>query len=190
MSRDDTVNCIQGINQWLCMFCLYDNLPFIHLDNDEYSDVINENFISAVPQMFNKKCTNMGTDVNSNLSIIRSNIRSLSRNINSFLSFISNLIIDFDFVCLSETWLKESNYRPPSTEIEVFNSHMENILSIIKIENKLNYITGDFNIDLLKKDTHAPSSAFLELLYSYGYLPLINKPTRVTNSSATIIDHI
>ena len=77
-----------------------------------------------------------------------------------------------------------------STEIEVFNSHMENILSIIKIENKLNYITGDFNIDLLKTDTHAPSSAFLELLYSYGYLPLINKPTRVTNSSATIIDHI
>ena len=116
MSRDDSVNFIQGISQWLCMFCMYVNLPFIHLDNDEYSDVINENFISAVPQMlsdldnlvfdpfdisgesenlnicdndpdlhffndlrhvfncayytedgFNKKCTNMGTDVNSEL---------------------------------------------------------------------------------------------------------------------------
>ena len=50
MSRDDSVNFIQGISQWLCPFCLYDNLPFIHLDNDEYSDVINEKFISAVPQ--------------------------------------------------------------------------------------------------------------------------------------------
>ena len=60
---------------------------------------------------FNQKCTNMGTDVNSNLSFIHSNICRISRNINSFLSFISNLINDFDFVCLSEKWLKESNFE-------------------------------------------------------------------------------
>ena len=48
---------------------------------------------------------------------------------------------------------------------------------------------GDFNIDLLKFRTHETND-LLELMIGKGYLPLITKPTRVTEHSATLIDHI
>ena len=37
----------------------------------------------------------------------------------------------------------------PNSEIDAFNSHLNNILSIIKSENKIAYISRDFNINLL-----------------------------------------
>lgn len=49
---------------------------------------------------------------------------------------------------------------------------------------------GDFNINLLKVDKHVPSSEFLECMYTMSYIPLISKPTRVTATSATLIDNI
>ena len=49
---------------------------------------------------------------------------------------------------------------------------------------------GDFNINLLNIDTHLPSSEFIESFYSFGIFPLINKPTRVTDNSTTLIDNI
>ena len=48
---------------------------------------------------------------------------------------------------------------------------------------------GDFNIDLLKADIHRPIHGYLELLYSYSRLPTIYKSTRITESTATIIDN-
>ena len=56
-------------------------------------------------------------------------------------------------------------------------------------ENKSCFITGDFNINLLNY-VHPSSQAFLDLIYSYSFLPLINKPTRITNTSATLIDNL
>ena len=52
------------------------------------------------------------------------------------------------------------------------------------------YIMGDFNIDLLKDDSHKPVHEYLNLVYSYSFIPTIYKPTRITESSATIIDNI
>ena len=49
---------------------------------------------------------------------------------------------------------------------------------------------GDYNLDLLKNETHLPTSKFLDLMYSCSFLPLIHKPTRVTNQTATLIDNI
>ncbi len=46
------------------------------------------------------------------------------------------------------------------------------------------------NIDLLKFGSHRKTSDYLDNLFSYGYLPLITRPTRVSKSSATLIDHI
>ena len=46
------------------------------------------------------------------------------------------------------------------------------------------------NIDLFKHDVHRPTSEFLDTMYSHNVYPLITKPTRVTSSSATLIDHI
>ena len=64
------------------------------------------------------------------------------------------------------------------------------MLSKTKRENKQVYIMGDFNINLLNSEKHNLTSEFLQLMYSNSYLPLINKPTRVTATTATLIDNI
>ena len=66
---------------------------------------------------------------------------------------------------------------------------MSNILDILNNENKLCYIMGDFNINLFNHEVHAPTCNFLNLMFLHSYIPLINKPTRVTNQSATLIDN-
>ena len=49
---------------------------------------------------------------------------------------------------------------------------------------------GDFNINLLESERCNPVETFVNLNHSRNLISLINKPTRVTPSSATIIDHI
>ena len=39
-------------------------------------------------------------------------------------------------------------------------------------------------------DTHHAKAEFADLLYANSYIPLINRPTRVTRFSATLIDNI
>ena len=78
----------------------------------------------------------------------------------------------------------------PDSSGENFNDRMNDWLNIIQRERKLCYFLGDLNLDLLKHEEHRPTSAFLDILYSYNVYPLISKPTRVTTNSATLIDHI
>ncbi len=49
---------------------------------------------------------------------------------------------------------------------------------------------GNFNINLLNADTHGPTNDFINDMYVKSMFPLINKPTRITNYSATLIDNI
>ena len=49
---------------------------------------------------------------------------------------------------------------------------------------------GDFNIDLLKVDDQRPTHDYRELVFSYSLLPTIYKPTRITETTATIVDNI
>ena len=64
------------------------------------------------------------------------------------------------------------------------------MLSGVTKGNKYCYITGDFNLDLLKHESHSITAQFLEALFLYGFLPMITKPTRITAHSATLIDNI
>ena len=49
---------------------------------------------------------------------------------------------------------------------------------------------GDFNLDLLKYETHPPTADYLDLISEYKFLPRIVRPTRIQKQSATLIDHI
>ena len=49
---------------------------------------------------------------------------------------------------------------------------------------------GDFNIDLLKIDENNSYYEFYNTLCSYGYLPKIIQPTRVTDRDTSLIDNI
>ena len=82
-------------------------------------------------------------------------------------------------------------YRPHNTVVVTFNDILNDILMKLKNErSKKVYLAGDFNINLLTAENHIPSSEFLELMFSHSFFPLINRPTRVTGSSATLIDNI
>ena len=81
-------------------------------------------------------------------------------------------------------------YRPPGNDIRTFNEKLESILQKIRRENKVSYILGDFNINLLNNDYHQPTGEFFDLMSSNSFLPLITRPTRVTANSATLIDNI
>ena len=73
---------------------------------------------------------------------------------------------------------------------EFNNDYFTNLLDIISSENKTVVLLGDFNADLLKYDRNSNISDFLDSMYFSLLLPLIFSPTRITSSSATLIDNI
>ena len=46
---------------------------------------------------------------------------------------------------------------------------------------------GDFNIDLLKFQSHEKTKYFIESMLTTGYLPVLTKPTRVTDHALSYI---
>jgi hypothetical protein len=67
---------------------------------------------------------------------------------------------------------------------------MNVLLHKIDKENKICYLMGDFNIDLLKSESCDYANRFIEQLFTSYFVPLITKPTRITEHTATIIDNI
>ena len=81
-------------------------------------------------------------------------------------------------------------YRKPSSNIIDFNCNFEDCLKKIDLECKHAYIMGDFNIDLMKYSNCNSVNQFLSIIYAYSFLPLIDKPSRITQSSFSLIDNI
>ena len=71
-----------------------------------------------------------------------------------------------------------------------FNNFISELLNTVNTENKILYLLGDYNINLLNSDQHLLTSEFVENMYSYSTFPLITKPTRIQKDSATLIDNI
>ena len=73
---------------------------------------------------------------------------------------------------------------------ERFLEYFEEAISRYSASGKLIYLCGDFNINILKAQSCNFAQEFLNCVQSYGLLPTIDKPTRVYNNSATLIDNI
>ena len=73
---------------------------------------------------------------------------------------------------------------------EFNDKHMTKLLDDITKENKTTFFLGDFNIDLLKYDSHTSTNEFLDSLSSNMILPYILHSTRITGHSKTLIDNI
>ena len=80
-------------------------------------------------------------------------------------------------------------YRTPGSNLETFCEKLESILWGAKSAKTI-CVCGEFNIDLLKPDNRSNTNHFLDIMYSLGLYLLIDKPTRITNISATLIDNI
>ena len=80
-------------------------------------------------------------------------------------------------------------YRPPNNKYDLFENAINEILSKIDKENKICYLMGDFNIDLLKSESCVFANGFTEQLFTSSFYPLMTKPTRMTSHTATLIDN-
>ena len=83
-------------------------------------------------------------------------------------------------------------YRPPNSDVNSFLDLLDGVLSSIRddfSQHKI-YIMGDFNLDLFRVDESNPILNYFTCFMSMGYIPLIVRPTRVSNTSQTLIDQI
>ena len=67
---------------------------------------------------------------------------------------------------------------------------MNDVLGKISGDNKICYLMGDFNLNLLNNQNHNATGEFLDGLYSHLFFPLITLPSRITSHTATLIDNI
>ena len=74
-------------------------------------------------------------------------------------------------------------YKPPNQELQDFMSSLDLLLAIISKENKICYVVGNWNLDLIKHHCHESTGEFLEIMYSRILFPLITRPTRITSNT-------
>lgn len=79
-------------------------------------------------------------------------------------------------------------YRPPSSNYELFETTMEEVLRRVCNSSKKVVVCGDFNINIIEDSSL--SIRFLNLFKSFNLLNLFSEPTRVTPTSATCLDNI
>ena len=79
-------------------------------------------------------------------------------------------------------------YRSPNNENKTFDDKFENIVE--KLKAKTCYILGDMNYNLINIDRHTQTKTYYNLLTAASFKPLITKPTRISETNATLIDHI
>ncbi|MCG8112744.1 MAG: reverse transcriptase domain-containing protein [Candidatus Thiodiazotropha taylori] len=86
----------------------------------------------------------------------------------------------------SKSFLVGNMYRPPDSRVE-FNDRFEDFIDNIINEEKEYILLGDFNKNLLDAEIDRDWGNFTT---SLGLTQLVTEPTRVTNESQTLIDHI
>ena len=109
----------------------------------------------------------------------------------SDLDIIEDGIIETLFISTSgKNIIVGTVYRPPSGNFDMFENKFNEILTKVDKSNKITYLMGDFNIDLLKTENSDYSSRFCEQLFTSSFFPLITRPSRITQHTATLIDNI
>ena len=81
-------------------------------------------------------------------------------------------------------------YRHPNQKIGDFKDAMEVTLSNLSAQKSPCFIAGDVNIDISKCSVNKDTAEYVENLILNNFTPTIIMPTRITNTTATLIDHI
>ena len=102
----------------------------------------------------------------------------------------------FECLCVEVENKKSKNivlnlvYHPPNGDHKELENNFKSSLSKREISHKDVILAGDFNINLLNFDTNKKVQNFLNLMFRFGMIPTINKPTRVTRQTDSAIDYI
>ncbi len=90
--------------------------------------------------------------------------------------------------CVEDIWIEchmlgiRSNvfigviYRHPNCNIDNYTKDLETTLHLIHRDNKLSFICGDFNVNILNTE-HSDSKNYASLLLSENFIPQITIPT-------------
>ncbi|CAG2253818.1 unnamed protein product [Mytilus edulis] len=100
-------------------------------------------------------------------------------------------IAELESVCVEITtktgrFLVVCFYRPPNAPVTSLD-HFENLLDNVIDTDKNVILLGDLNIDLLKA---SPTSRISRICERYGIENVVKEPTRITSSTATLLDPI
>ena len=84
-----------------------------------------------------------------------------------------------------------SMYRPPQSKEKEFLKDYRKLTEIMGHQKDKEIVIGiDHNMDFLKASRHTNTQKFLDYNLEINLLPVITKPTRITDTSATLIDNI
>ena len=84
-----------------------------------------------------------------------------------------------------------SLYGPLNQNLKGFVQYVDSLLTKITKEKSKELILGlDHNLDLLKHHMHKNTQVFMEKIVDSCLIPTITRPTRITKTSATLIDNI
>ena len=82
-------------------------------------------------------------------------------------------------------------YRPPERfvdELNVFIQEFSSLLNFLQDLNRISFVCGDFNINLLEINSNPHYNDYFESIYSKGFFPRIT--TRIQPPSFSLIDNI
>ena len=90
---------------------------------------------------------------------------------------------------ISNPFLLTTWYRPPKSPLQLFDK-FEDFWKKADFFYKEYYILGDLKCDLITSHTEPHTLKLIELLDTYQLFQLLEHPTRVTQDTKTLIDHI
>ena len=115
-------------------------------------------------------------------------IFSIKDNLSLNVQGCEGLWISIDFPDLKSKYVFAVIYRHPCSNRKTFFDNLEQNMQALNEKKTKVMIMGDINIDLASQTNYV--CEYNLLLQSNFFFSLITKPTRVTNSSKTIIDHV
>ena len=80
-------------------------------------------------------------------------------------------------------------YRSPGSNVDVFSEYIKQLFTDLSMRKSI-FVCGDVNIAILKHESNIAAKSFLDTMYSIGLYPLIDRPTRISNHSFSLIDNI
>ena len=107
---------------------------------------------------------------------------------------VNNLSVNTEYIESLFLKIKRGNdivylgniYKPPHVSNLIFNDKFSELFCELNQIDHPIFLSGDFNVDLLDPN----NSPFLTIMNTFLLLPVIHRPTRITDTSMTLIDNI
>ena len=90
----------------------------------------------------------------------------------------------------SKNFIITGIYRPPKSDVKELKNYCKNLLKRKNTNGKTAFILGNLNVNSFNYDDNESGKKIFNMIFQSGFLPLIQRATRVTRTTATAIDHI